>query len=457
MIAIDLLNISEVTNGKLLGENLVINNIFTDTRAKDNSGLFIAIRGASFDAHNFISDAEACGASALLVEKECSSLLPQVVVKDTRQAMADIAKLVRKLSVAKFIGLTGSVGKTTVKEMIAHVLSQCGNTLATAGNFNNDIGVPLTLFRLTNEDKFAVIEMGANKPGDIRYTSNIVSPNVALITNVAAAHLEGFGDLQGVATAKGEIYQSLSKQDTAIVNIDDSFAQYWLNNITCNIVKFGLQPTADVTAINIHRNSNGGYSFELCIYDHSIEVNLKVPGKHNILNALACASACNAIGIETKKIASGLESFDGVSGRLQIHQIDNLLTIIDDTYNANYTSLAAGIDVLAEQNGQKILALGDMGELGQHSREYHYKAGQYAEQAGVDLLVTIGINSRIAQSAFANGGEHFETHQAMIEYLKQKSKNIKTTILMKGSRSAHMEKVVNAFLESPSSLSEGEG
>ncbi|NVJ51447.1 MAG: UDP-N-acetylmuramoyl-tripeptide--D-alanyl-D-alanine ligase [Gammaproteobacteria bacterium] len=454
MISLSLQQIVAATGGNLKGADLVIQNIFTDTRQVASDGLFVALKGANFDAHDFIKKAEEAGAKALLVEREVSSELPQVIVANSKEAMGKIAQKIVELSSAKFVGLTGSVGKTTVKEMIACVLSLAGNTLATKGNLNNDIGVPLTLFRLEKDIEYAVIEMGANQPGDIRYASGLVHPDVAFVNNVAAAHLEGFGDLQGVATAKGEIYPNIKSSGTALVNLDDAFAAYWLERIKTKVLTFGLNPAADINASQIRLDENGCAEFILNIQGASVPVQLNVPGQHNVPNALACAGACYALGIELSLITQGLQSFSGVAGRLQVYRPSELLTVIDDSYNANYTSLAAGIDVLMSQSGVKILALGDMGELGEHTREYHEKAGEYAKQAGVDILVTIGVHTRTAQSAFKGKGFHAQTQAELIEYVSSQLIE-KTTILIKGSRSARMENIVRALTREPVNIQGG--
>lgn len=455
MIDVNLSEIAQATEGQLIGPDVKICCVNTDTRQDSNGCLFVALKGNNFNAHDFLQQAAEQGASALVVEQQASLDVPQVVVSDTRIALGRIARLVRKKSAATFIGLTGSVGKTTVKEMIASILNVQGNTLATLGNFNNDIGVPLTLFRLKQTHEFAVIEMGANHSGEIRYTSDIVRPNVALVNNVAAAHLEGFGDLQGVAEAKGEIYEGLQPDGTAIINVDDDFADYWLNRVKQKTLTFGIENDADITASSIDSGNSEGVQFVLHYKNEDYPVSLAVPGKHNVMNALAATCACLASGVNIQQVVDGLKNFHGVKGRLQLHRPSEELVIIDDTYNANYTSLAAAIDVLKQQDGLKVLALGDMGELGDKAREYHHKAGVYAKQSGVDLLLTIGVLSQFAHQAFKDGAHHFNHQKELADFITDKIKQQKTAVLLKGSRSAHMENIVATILEWSQSRLEG--
>jgi UDP-N-acetylmuramoyl-tripeptide--D-alanyl-D-alanine ligase len=446
MIQLSLAEIAAVTQGQLIGSDVSITKVNTDTRDNSADSLFIALKGRNFDAHQFLAEAVQQGAVALLVEQQTSMAIPQVVVANTRLALGQLAHLVRQKSKARFIGLTGSVGKTTVKEMLHHLLRHCGATLATQGNLNNDIGVPLTLMRLTENEEFAVIEMGANQPGDIEYTVGLVEPEVALINNVAAAHLEGFGDLQGVAQAKGEIYQGIRKGGVAIVNADDRFAEFWRTRIDHPMITFGIVNDADISAKHIELDASGCAAFELKYPDGLVDVRLSVAGKHNVYNAIAAFSVCYALKLDLKPLAERLATFSGVKGRLQIHRLNNQSNVIDDTYNANYTSLTAAIDVLTQQKGKKVLALGDMGELGEQAREYHQKAGLYAREAGIDELLTIGVLSQFAHQAFGDGAHHFSSQQQMTEYLIQQLEQSPLAVLLKGSRSAHMERVVEPLL-----------
>ncbi|MCO7223996.1 UDP-N-acetylmuramoyl-tripeptide--D-alanyl-D-alanine ligase [Pleionea sp. CnH1-48] len=448
MISLSLQDITAATKGRLVGvAETSVNRVITDTRASCDGGLFVALKGANFDAHEFLQDAIDGGASALVVEHEVAFGVPQVVVADCRKALGDIARLVREKSSAQFVGLTGSVGKTTVKEMIAAILSECGDTLATKGNLNNDIGVPLTLFELEAGHEFGVIEMGANHAGEIAYTTDIARPHVALINNVAPAHLEGFGDLQGVADAKGEIFNSLDpKTGVAIINRDDAFADFWLNKIECPSLTFGRSEGAQVTASDISLDATAFASFTLHVNEQQLPVRLSVPGEHSVNNALAATACCVALDIPLTTIVSAIEKFNGVGGRLQVYQPTAGVRIVDDTYNANYSSLIAAIDVISQFDGIKILAIGDMAELGEEAREYHAKAGIKAKQAGIDYLLSVGVLSQFATDAFGDNAVHFSSRQLLTQWVIEKLQQSQGTVLLKGSRSAHMEEVVKQLL-----------
>lgn len=463
MINVSLQSIAQAVGGELISSTITdyndiqVSNVNTDTRLSCEQSLFVALKGPNFDAHEFLLDAKKQNATALMLESSGYEKLPSnvkraledtpcILVDNTRLALGMLAKLIREMSNATFVGLTGSVGKTSVKEMLAEIFRQAGNTLSTIGNLNNDIGVPLTLFRLEPQHKYAIIEMGANHAGEIGYTSGLVSPDVALINNVAAAHLEGFGDLQGIAQAKGEIYDGLKKEGIAIINNDDAFAAYWRNRISQSTKTFAMQNSADIMAVNLELMQHQ-VRFDLQVGSARYPVTLNVPGKHNVMNALAAIACSLAAGLNIDLIIKGLASFSGVKGRLQVHRPSEQITIIDDTYNANYTSFTAGVDVLVKQPGKTIVALGDMGELGEKAREYHQKAGEYAKQAGVDHLLTIGVLSQFAHQAFGEGAHHFTSQQDLTNFIIKTIKQIKTAVLLKGSRSAHMEHVVEPLLQ----------
>lgn len=463
MINVSLQSIVQAVDGKLISSNIAeqesirISKVNTDTRLSCEQCLFVALKGPNFDAHEFLLEAAKQDATALMVEsgayeklsdtvKQALKDTPCILVNNTRLALGRLAKLIREASNATFVGLTGSVGKTSVKEMLAEIFRQAGSILSTIGNLNNDIGVPLTLFRLESHHEYAIIEMGANHAGEIGYTSGLATPDVALINNVAAAHLEGFGDLQGIAQAKGEIYDGLKKDGIAIINNDDAFAAYWRERIRQPIKTFAMHNSADIMAVNLELKQHQ-VCFDLQVGSARYAVTLNVPGQHNVMNALAATACSIAAGLEIDLIVKGLESFSGVKGRLQVHRPSDQLTIIDDTYNANYTSFTAGVDVLIKQPGKTIVALGDMGELGEKAREYHQKAGLYAKQAGVDHLLTIGVLSQFAHQAFGEGGHHFTSQQELTNFIIKTIKQTKTAVLLKGSRSAHMEHVVEPLLQ----------
>ncbi|NVJ60783.1 MAG: UDP-N-acetylmuramoyl-tripeptide--D-alanyl-D-alanine ligase [Gammaproteobacteria bacterium] len=455
MIPLTLSEIASHIGGELIGDDTLIESVSTDTRSTDQNDLFVALKGPRFDAHEFLQQAIENGAKALMVSQRSSLDASQIIVKNTLIGLGKLSALVRQKSSAKVIGLTGSVGKTTVKEMIASITKRLGKTVATAGNLNNEVGVPLTLLRLNANTEYAVIEMGANHHGEIDYTTHLVQPDVALINNVAAAHLEGFGDLHGVARAKAEIFRGLASNGSAVINRDDDFFEYWHGNTKQDQMDYSVETDARVSAKNILENEDNSFNFDLSYDDQLTPIHLTVPGKHNIANALAAAACCLSLNIDRTEIANGLSEFKGVKGRLQILRVSPNFMVIDDTYNANYTSLTAAINVLSKQPGFKILALGDMGELGGSAKEYHQKAGQFAKQSNIDLLLTIGELSFFASQAFGENAIHCQTQAELIEKIKQQQKEKAVSVLMKGSRSAHMDKIVNQLVESIPEINSG--
>lgn len=447
MTWLTLSQVAEMTGGALHGKDVAIESVSTDSRSILNDQLFIAIKGERFDAHSFVADIEQKAAGALVHQLiDCD--LPQVLVKDTHQALADFAAAWRKTLSLPVIALTGSNGKTTVKEMLASILSEQGCVLATFGNLNNDIGVPLTLLRLREEHNYAVIEMGANHFGEIEYLTHIGKPDIAILNNAGAAHLEGFGDIKGVSRAKGEIFSGLNDNGIAIFNGDDDYAAYWSE--VCEgkrTITFGMNSDSDTCG----EITNNG---QLLINTHqqeSIEIELKLLGDHNAMNALAATSAAMAVGATTDAVKAGLEKLQPVSGRLAPLAGQRGSVLIDDTYNANPTSLQVGINVLAKREGIKILVLGDMGELGSDVAQMHYDIGRQAKKVGIDLLYCLGEQSKQACKAFADhSGDAEETANsfANIDDLISSLESViqeKTTILIKGSRAMKMERVVAAF------------
>ena len=444
MTWLTLSQIAEMTGGTLHGSDVAVESVSTDSRKIVTDQLFIAINGERFDAHDFVADLEGRAGGALVHQLiECD--VPQVLVKDTHKALGDLAAAWRKTLPLPVIALTGSNGKTTVKEMLASILSQRGNVIATIGNLNNDIGMPLTLLRMREEHDFAVIEMGANHFGEIAYLTNIAQPDIAIINNAGAAHLEGFGDVKGVSRAKSEIFAGLNDTGIAIFNADDEYADYW--NEVCEerrVVTFGMEAGDDIRGeiaengcllINPHR--------------HGIEVELKLLGDHNTMNALAATSAAVAVGATAEEIKAGLEALQPVAGRLAPVEAKRGATLIDDTYNANPTSMQMGINVLAKRDGVKILVLGDMGELGEDVAQMHFDIGKQAKNAGIDYLYCLGEYSKKACEAFGDNADatasaSFTNVEDLIAALDPMVQD-KTTILIKGSRAMKMERVVKAY------------
>ena len=355
--------VARVVNGQLQGKDLIVHGVSTDSRSTDKQNLFVALTGPNFDGHNFVTTAVERGAVAVIVDRQMQSTCPQVIVEDTRIALGKLANAWRKKFAFPLIAVTGSNGKTTVKEMLTAILSVRHPVLATQGNLNNDIGVPLTLFRLSKQHEFAVIEMGANHAGEIAYLTDIAQPDVAIITNAGPAHLEGFGSLEGVAKAKGEIYGGLSETGTAIINADDCFNPLWREYCADHkTLTFALDNDADITAS--WSVDDKGSLINAKTPAGEVSIHLPLLGRHNVMNALAAIAGTLAAGITLTEIKTGLESLQPVRGRLQIKSGLNGSRVIDDTYNANPASLNAALAVLGDFTGQHFLALGDMGELG---------------------------------------------------------------------------------------------
>lgn len=449
MIAISLSEIAKITGGQLLGEDAVVTSISTDSRNISHGDLFVALQGDYFDGNEYAAESLEHGAMAVLVNREQVNFpASQVVVGDTTEALGVISHWVRKQWNKPLVAITGSCGKTTVKGMVASILSELGNTLATRGNLNNHIGVPKTLMQLNPECDYAVIEMGASALGEINYLTHLAKPQVALINNVVPAHLEGFGSVDAIATAKGEIYSGLSDDGTAIINLDDRYAGQWLNEIgERNWLGFSVKDhEADLYATDIEIDQRGCAGFNLCSKVGTIAVQLNVLGRANVANALAAAACTVQLEATLEQIKSGLENFRGVPGRLQVQEGINGSWVIDDSYNANPGSVKAAIDVLAEFSGKKILALGDMGELGAEAQAEHREVGRYAKTEGVDQVLTVGPLSKHTCTEFSDGATHFVNNLELAEALKKVlAKDV--VVLVKGSRSAGMESVVRAIIK----------
>ncbi|MEQ4621485.1 UDP-N-acetylmuramoyl-tripeptide--D-alanyl-D-alanine ligase [Providencia vermicola] len=453
MIPLTLSQLAAITGGYLYHADgvdagtRVLSDVSTDSRQIGENSLFIALKGERFDAHDFVPSVAEGGAAAVLVERQLDIDCPQVVVADTRLAMGQLAAWVRQQSQAKVVGLTGSSGKTSVKEMTASILSQRGKTLYTAGNLNNDIGVPLTLFRLTHEYEYAVIEMGANHPNEIAYTTNIVKPQTALVNNLFAAHLAGFGSPEGVARAKGEIYQGLPDEGTAIVNLDSCSAKWqfqprqtvWCYSLTA-------QDKADFYPSDIEVKQLST-DFTLHTPVGQVAITLPLPGMHNIANVLAASALAISVGATLEDIRQGLATTQAVPGRLYPVQLSETKVVLDDTYNANDGSMIAAIHVLAKMPGYRILVAGDMGELGDYAKECHQRVGIAAKDAGLDKVLSVGMLSEMI-SQFSECGEHFAFKKDLLTRLiPLVQQNEVVSILVKGSRSSAMEDVVNALKE----------
>ncbi len=435
----------------LIGVGIDINSVSIDSRSLQQGDLYIALKGENFDGHDFAEQAELAGASALLVEHQVKSLLPQLVVKNTRLALAELASLWRQKSTATIFAITGSNGKTTVKEMLATILAVNADVLATQGNLNNEIGVPLTLLNLSEQHRYAVIEMGANHRKEIAFSSRYALANIALINNVSEAHLEGFGSLQGVAKAKGEIVAGLKSSGTAILNQDEYFYPLWVAMAGNRPhYKFSLDDkTADVYAGDINATIENN-AFVTCFNLHTatekIAIRLQLAGEHNVYNALAATTAALAVNISLEQIQQGLALVSPVKGRLQpwVSRYGNI--VIDDSYNANPASLNVALEVLKFCQGDSWLILGAFGELGEESIEIHRQLGQLIRQQGVKRLFAVGIEAQYSVESFGEGALFFKNQAALITALKAELKGDEV-LLIKGSRSQGMEHVAAALID----------
>ncbi|GGB87697.1 UDP-N-acetylmuramoyl-tripeptide--D-alanyl-D-alanine ligase [Marinobacterium zhoushanense] len=425
--------------------------VCTDTRNVTKGDLFVALRGVRFDAHDYVGDAIGKGAVAAVVDHEIDNAMPQLVVADTLQALGALGCHNRRGFSGPLFAVTGSSGKTSVKEMLASMLATRGATLATRGNLNNEIGVPLTLLELAPEHQYAVIELGASAVGEIARTTRMAMPQVAVLTNALGAHLEGFGSLENIVSAKGEIFEGLAEGGVGVVNADDPHVQRWiakLNELGRNVCRFSIEGRdAELQATNLTLTGAGTWSCELVYGKERALVQLGVMGRHNIANAAAAAAAWVSAGFALDEAVEGLERFQAVSGRLNPYRLGQGALLIDDSYNANPGSVKAAIDVLVSQPGPHTLLLGDMAELGDEASELHAEVGRYAAERGVEQLMTVGTLSRHTALAAANGGcmaRHFVDFADFMDALKQLDL-CAGTLLAKGSRSAGMERAVNAL------------
>ncbi|WP_199098727.1 UDP-N-acetylmuramoyl-tripeptide--D-alanyl-D-alanine ligase [Dyella sp. ASV21] len=432
------------TRGRLIGTDVEASGVAIDTRKLQPGNLFVAIKGERVDGHDFLAEAKARGAVAALVTRKVDFDLPQVLVDDSELALGDLASAVRAQGNVRVIGITGSNGKTTVKTLTASILSRHGRTHVNAGNYNNELGLPLTLLAMPQDTEYAVLEMGAGKPGDIAYLAAIARPDIGLVNTIAPAHLERMGSVEGVAETKGALYQALPVDGVAIINADDAFASFFAGLAgTRRQLRFGLDHKADVGADILAQRVDGSH-FLLSTPVGDAEVQLPLAGRHNIANALAAASIALALDVPLDTIVEGLEQVPGVAGRLQFERMSGGWTLIDDSYNANPGSVGAAIDTLALASGERWLVLGDMAELGDNASALHAGIGERAHQRGIDRLFAVGPLSAAAIKAFGQGAEHFNDKTALIAALQQHLHG-GVTCLIKGSRSSGMDQVVAAL------------
>ncbi|AIZ33956.1 UDP-N-acetylmuramoyl-tripeptide--D-alanyl-D-alanine ligase [Pseudomonas parafulva] len=432
----------------LVGADASFTGVSIDSRSVMPGQLFVALAGPRFDGHDYLADVKTKGAVAALVEREIDGVdLPQLRVADCRLALGQLGALNRAAFDKPVVAITGSSGKTTVKEMLACVLRTRGPVHATRGNLNNDLGAPLTLLEIAAEHTAAVIELGASRIGEIRYTVGLTQPQVVILNNAGTAHVGEFGGPEKIVEAKGEILEGLGEGGTAVLNLDDKAFPIWHARAGQHkVLSFALSdPRADFHASDIGRDARGCPSFTLHSPAGSAAVQLNLLGVHNVSNALAAAAAAHAVGVSLPGIAAGLAAVQPVKGRSVAQIARSGVRVIDDTYNANPTSVCAAIDILAGFSGRTVLVLGDIGELGQWAEQGHRQVGEYA-QGKIDALYATGTNMAHAVQAFGAHGRHFATQAELIDAVQVESAG-DTTILIKGSRSAAMEHVVAALCE----------
>ncbi|MBB1485485.1 UDP-N-acetylmuramoyl-tripeptide--D-alanyl-D-alanine ligase [Oceanospirillum sediminis] len=457
MRALSLSELQKTFGGQLINGDAEFSQLVIDSRKVSHGDLFVALKGERFDGHQFCSSVVSQGAVALVVSEPQPLPVAQWLVADTHLALAQIASFNRQLFTGPVISVTGNSGKTTVKEMLGAILSLSGCPLITSGNFNNDIGVPLTLLRLQQEHDYAVIELGANHLGEIAYTADLARPQAGIVLNVTGAHLGEFGSMDNIALAKSELLSALPDHGVAIINGDDAYAPYWLNKAEGRrtlVYSVKTSPSCDTREKRVERQVGGhsiqatttGYYFVLCMPDGEFPVQLNVPARHNVSNALAAAAGAYSLGIPSGQIVKGLEQFSGIKGRLQTLSGLAGATLLNDSYNANPGAVQAAVDTLMDFPGKRILVLGDVGELGDEAERLHFEMGIYARSAGVDELWTQGTLSQNAARGFGEDSRHFDDQVNLIAELKQ-AVTADSVLLIKGSRSAAMDKVSDALMD----------
>ncbi len=441
MIRMTLSEVAKVCDGRRLDANAPFQGLSIDSRSLEPGNLFVALKGTRSDGHDFLEAAGQRGAAGALISRQVDSPVSRVLVDDAQKGLGQIARTWRNRMSARVVGITGSNGKTTVKEMLTAIVSGQSAVLATRGNFNNEIGLPLTLARLNETHRHAIIEMGAARQGDIAYLCSIARPEVGLVNNAGPAHLEGFGDLEGVARGKGELFECLPENGVAVINRDDRFFDLWAGMADKrDKITFGLDSRADVRGTT----ENGGLEIHTPV--GVIEPEIRVPGRHNRLNALAATACALALDCSLEEITRGLESIASLPGRLEQHLAPGGWTVIDDTYNANPASLYAGLSVLGDQPGERWLVLGDMAELGRNAGKLHAEMGQAAREMGVSRLLALGVQAKSSVDNFGTGAMHFADRADLEDWLIG---NIHPEVrcLVKGSRSMGMERIVEVLLK----------
>jgi UDP-N-acetylmuramoyl-tripeptide--D-alanyl-D-alanine ligase len=457
MIAWSVNELARIAQGDARGNDACFSSISTDTRTLKPGALFVALRGDNFDGHNYVSAAAQAGAAVALVDQPLSVDVPQVVVPDVLAALSSFAREWRRQFNIPVIGVTGSNGKTTTKELLGSILSQIGPCLITRGNLNNHIGVPVMLLEINAAHRFAVIEMGANHQQEIAHLMSIAEPTIGIVTNAGAAHLEGFGSLDGVAQGKGEMFRGLPSDGVAVINADDVYAPMWRDTRTAECVyTFGLEQPADFTAQNVQTAGNTGdfrIDFDLVTPVDTRPAMIALAGLHNLRNALGAAAASFAAGASVDDIVAGLAAMRKVAGRLEFKPAIHGAFLVDDSYNANPSSLKAGLDAFRSFTGERWLVLGEMRELGAGTDELHAEVGRYAKQTGVSRMFAVGESARHAVAAFGADAQWFADTDALTSAAKTDLK-AGVAVLIKGSRANRLERVA-AALAAFSSTSQG--
>lgn len=444
MISGSLREAAVILRGELAGEDRSYLGVCTDTRQVEAGQLFVALKGPRFDGHEYVSVAAEQGAAGAVVSAQEFDGLPCIRVPDTLRALGELARDWRSRFELDVVGVTGSAGKTTVKEMIAAILGTRGPALVTRGNLNNEIGVPLTIFGLSGRYRAAVVEMGANHADEIRRLAIIAQPTIGVVTLAGAAHLEGFGSIEAVARAKGELFESLPEDGVAVINVDDCYAGLWRRLAGGRkVLTFGLGPGADFTARNITErvDDDPQIRFTLMSPKGEVPINLTLAGRHNVTNALAAAAAAIAAGASLDDVRKGLRCMSAVDGRMALLRGAANCRVIDDTYNANPGSMRAALDFLTGLEGLPWAILGDMGELGEQSHELHAEVGDYARSVGVEKLFVVGRLGRVLADHFGTGAESFSDIASLIDAVRPRLSD-DVNVLVKGSRSMGMERVV---------------
>ena len=439
---ITLAEVAGAVAGRVYGEAGLITGVVTDTRSMARDCLFVALRGERFDGHSFLREASLQGAAAALTDRPPEVGWPAcVVVPNTRLALGQLAAYWRRKMTAQVIAVTGSNGKTSVKEMAAQILAQVASGIATQGNLNNDIGMPLTLLRLRPHHRYAVVEMGMNRPGEIAALAAIAAPDIAVVTNAGSAHLAGLGSVAAVAEEKGQIYSALSVHGAAVINGDDPFADYWRGLSTGRTLTYGLESAADVTATFTLSAAGSVLAIRAPAWRDSLSATLRVLGRHNVMNALAATAIAVAFGVPGFAIAKGLSAVGPVHGRLESGLGYAGSRIIDDTYNANPDSARAALEVLVHMSGERWFVLGDMAELGPEAVHLHSVFGEAVARSGVDHLWTLGELAQHASQSFGANGRHYHDWERLTHDLRSVLHK-QAVVLVKGSRSMRMERVV---------------